>query len=88
MMKNWKQAKQKYIEDHLSKTLAQTKRRLDALKAIELLIETTRPELLKDENLFENMDKSTFLKMYEVIKKAELSSAEKSVINGLYKFAV
>lgn len=86
-MKNWKQAKEKYIEDHLSKTLAQTKRRLDALKAIELLIETNKPEFLRDENLFENMDKSSFLKMYEDIKQANLSSAEKSVINGLYKFA-
>lgn len=86
-MKNWKQAKQKYIEDHLSKTLAQTKRRLDALQAIELLIETARPELLKDENLFGNIDKPSFLKMYETIKSTVLSSAEMSVINGLYKFS-
>ncbi|MGY3055668.1 hypothetical protein ACVWYG_003889 [Pedobacter sp. UYEF25] len=86
-MKNWKRVKEKYIEDHLSKTLANTKRRLAALKAIELLIEIKKPELLKDDNLFESMDKTSFMKMYETIKKADLSSAEKSVINGLYKFA-
>jgi hypothetical protein len=87
-MKNWQQAKEAFIKDHLSKSLEQPERRLNALKAIEKIFQGKFPELLNDKNVFDNFKKMYFLKLYECLKGRSLSSAEKSVINGLYKFSV
>jgi hypothetical protein len=86
-MKNWKQAKDAYIKDHLSKELEQPERRLNALKAIEKTFQEEFPKLLKDDEVFNNIKKNYMLKLYECLKSSSLSSAEKSVFNGLYKFA-
>lgn len=86
-MKNWMQATNGYIKDHLSKKLEQPERRLNALIAIEKIFREKFPELLKDEDVFINISKMYFLKLYECLKGSSLSSAEKSVINGLYKFS-
>jgi hypothetical protein len=86
-MKNWPQAKEAYIKDHLSKALEYPERRLDALKAIEKTFQEKFPELINDRNLFENIKKVYFLKLYECLKGSPLSGAENSVITGLYKFS-
>lgn len=86
-MKNWNQAKAAYIKDHLSKTLEQPERRLNALSAIEKTFRNKFPELLVDESIFQNISKMYLLKLYECMKGNDLSSAEKSVFTGLYKFA-
>ena len=86
-MKNWQQAKETYIKDHLSKSLEQPERRLNALKAIEKTFQENFPELLNDKNVFQNIKKMYFLKLYECLKGSSLSGAEKSVISGLYKFS-
>ena len=87
-MRNWKQAKEAYIKDHLSKTLAQPERRLNALKAIEHVFSQQFPELLADNKVFINIKEMYLIKLYECLKGTSLSSAEKSVFNGLYKFSV
>ncbi len=86
-MKNWTQTKNDYIKDHLSKSLEQPERRLNALTAIEKTFKEKFPELLNDEDVFTNIKKMYLLKLYECLKGSSLSSAEKSVINGLYKFS-
>lgn len=84
-MKNWKQAKEAYIKDHLSKTLEQPERRLKALEAIEKVFSQQFPELLEDNEVFTNIKKVYLLKLYECLKGTNVSGAEKSVINGLFK---
>jgi hypothetical protein len=87
-MKNWKQAKEAYIKDHLSKALGQPERRLNALSAIEKVFSEEFPELLADKEVFINIKKVYLTKLYESLKGTSVSSAEKSVINGLYKFSI
>lgn len=87
-MKNWKQAKEAYIKDHLTKTLDQPERRLNALAAIEKVFSQKFPELLKDDQVFTNIKKMYLVKLYECLKGTTASSAEKSVITGLYKFSI
>lgn len=86
-MRNWTQTKKAYIKDHLSKYLRQPERRLNALAAIERKFAEEFPELLKDEHVFMNIKKMYFLKLCECLKGSLLSNAEKSVVNGLYKFS-
>jgi len=87
-MKNWKQAKEAYIKDHLSKTLEQPRRRINALAAIESVFLEKFPELLIDEKVFTNIKKMYLVKLYESLKGTKVSSAERSVITGLYKFSI
>lgn len=87
-MKNWTQVAQAYKEDHLSKPLADAERRLSALSAIERVFTMKFPELLKDPAVFVNVTKPYLVKLYECLKGSPLSDAEKSVINGLYKFSL
>jgi hypothetical protein len=86
-MKNWKQAKKEYIKDHLSQNMAQPERRINALAAIENILNEQFPALLKDDEVFTNIKRMYFIKLYECLKGPALSDAEKSVINGLYKFS-
>lgn len=86
-MKTFKEAKASYINDHLSKDLAQPQRRLNALAAIEDTIMQNEPSLLAAGNLFEKYDKHSFQIQYAEWKNKPLSGAEKSVIVGLFKFA-
>lgn len=86
-MKDWKQAKTAYINDHLKKSLVQPGRRLSALNAIEKTFKEKFNELLNDENVFQNIGEMYLLKLYECMKGKNLSAAEKSVIAGLYKFS-
>lgn len=85
-MKNWKQAKQAYITDHMKKPLAAHSIRLNALKKIESVMQAHAQDLLV-ETFFRGIAKNDFLKLYEKWKGIPLNGAEKSVINGLYKFS-
>lgn len=86
-MKNWKQAKEAYIKDHLTKQLANPEIRLNALTAIEKNFKEKFPEPLTDEGVFLNIGKLYLMKLYECLKGKVLNDAEKSVFNGLYKFS-
>jgi hypothetical protein len=86
-MKNWIETRKLYIEDHLSKPLIQPQRRINALNAIEKLFQDNASNLLKDKNIFIILSKDEFLKKYKKWKGKSLSSAERSVINGIYKFS-
>lgn len=86
-MKNWKQTKHLYIQDHLSQSFKQPERRPNALKAIEKVFKEKFPELLKDENIFQNISKMYLIKLYECLKGRVVNGAEKSVFTGLYKFS-
>lgn len=86
-MKNWKQAKEAYLKDHLERAFVQPERRVSALTSIENTFKEKFIEPLKDEKVFSNVSKVYLMKIYECLKGNELSGAEKSVFNGLYKFA-
>ena len=86
-MKNWKQAKDSYVKDHIARHLAKPEIRLYALKAIEKTFKEKFPEPLKDENVFMNISKVYLMKLYECLKGSSLNDAEKSVFTGLYKFS-
>lgn len=86
-MNTFSRSKQLYIADHLSKELAEPERRLNAVKAIEKVINEKKPGLLNGTALFETFDKNGFAKQYEIWKGSSLSGAEKSVITGLFKFS-
>lgn len=86
-MNNYFQAKAAYIADHKAKPLAQPERRLNALAAMENIFKQKFPEALQDNNLFTNISKVYFSKLYECLKGSSLSGADKSVITGLYKFS-
>lgn len=86
-MSSFQQAKKAFIADHTTKLLADPLRRLNALTAIEKAFKEKFPEALKDEDLFHNISKPYFSKLYECLKGSSLSGAEKSVIAGLYKFS-
>ena len=85
-MKTWQETTQAYIEDHLSKPLKAPNIRLGALKNIENAIKNKNTELLKSDTIFMKFTKEAFLDFYKSLKGTHLNSAEKSVINGLYKF--
>jgi hypothetical protein len=87
-MYNWTTTKEKFINDHKSKPLKQQQRRLNALIAIESILQTKYPALLKDDLLFKNVVEAEMLDLYEKAKGKPLSGAEKSVIHGLYKFSI
>lgn len=86
-MNTYLKSKQLYIADHLSKKLLQPERRLNALSAIERIIQANSPEILQSDNLFKKFDKNGFLKQYHEWKGKPLSGAEKSVIVGIFKLS-
>ena len=86
-MKNWKQASELYIRDHLAKNLADHNIRLNAFKRIELTFSEKFSEPLYDKDVFQNVSKPYLMKLYECLKGYDLNSAEKSVFTGLYKFS-
>ena len=87
-MKNWKQAKELYIKDHLAKPLKKPQIRLSALATIEKKFQEKSPNTIDNENIFADISEFDFAKLYERLKGYSLNSAEKSVIHGLYKFAI
>jgi hypothetical protein len=86
-MKNWKQAKADYLNDHLSKELANHPIRLNAFKRIESVFAEKFPKPLKDHSVFDNITKPYMMKLYECLKGYALNGAERSIFNGLYKFS-
>lgn len=86
-MNTYSRSKQLYIADHLSKKLTEPDRRLNALKAIEKVINLKNPGLLNGVALYEKFDKNGFAEQYEIWKGLPLSGAEKSVIIGLFRFS-
>jgi hypothetical protein len=86
-MNTYSKSKQLYIADHLSKNLAQPERRLNALKAIEKVLENSDPNLMNGAELFVKYHKTSFANQYEIWKGSPLSGAEKSVIVGIFKFS-
>lgn len=87
MMRTFKEASQLYVSEHNSKKLEQPERRLNALIAIESKLKDNFPMALEDNNLFSNISRPYFEKLYELLKGSALSSAEKTVIIGLYEFS-
>ncbi len=85
-MKTWEEAKQAYLKAHLSKTLKAPNIRIGALANIENTIKNNNHEYLKSDEIFIKFDRNAFLDFYESLKGTRLNSAEKSVINGHYKF--
>ena len=85
-MKTWQETTQLYIKDHLSKPLKAPNIRLSAMNNIENAIKNRNPEFLKSNEIFLKFNKEAFLDFYASLKGTHLNSAEKSVINGLYKF--
>lgn len=86
-MRTFYESKAAYIADHITKPLVEPKIRLNAFKSIERVFKAKFPDALLDKELFDNINKMYFLKLYECLKGRSLSGAEKSVINGLYKFS-
>jgi hypothetical protein len=87
-MNSWAIAKKRYINIHEQKDLKQPSRRLNALAAIEKMIDEKYPKLLSDPNIFKNITQDDFTAKYYKAKGKSLSSAEKSVIHGLYNLSV
>ena len=63
-MKTYYESKAAYIEDHVKKPLVEPKIRLNALKAIEKVFKEKFSDALLDEQLFDNISKNYFLKLY------------------------
>lgn len=79
--------KESYIKDHLAKTyLKQPERRLRALDAIEALLRSQHPEYIDDPMRIYNMGKDKSKIQLAEMKGSNLSSAEKSIITGLFKY--
>jgi hypothetical protein len=86
-MKTFYEAKKIYIAYHKSQDYKDQERRLNALNALEKEFKYKFPEALQDEDLFANIKKPYFSKLYQCLKGKALNGAEISVINGLYKFS-
>jgi hypothetical protein len=87
-MKTWVEAKNAYVKDPLSKPLKAPNIRLDALKNIEAALKAKDKALLEGSLIFQKHNKSSLLDFYLRLKGKPLNSAEKSVIHGLFKFAL
>lgn len=87
-MKTWKEAKDAYIKDHLSKPLKAPNIRLNALKNIEEAIMHDNHKLLVQDDVFKKYTKEKLHDYYLKLKGKPLNSAEKSVIHGLNKFSI
>lgn len=86
-MDNWIKLKKLYVDNHNSKDyLATPDRRLNAADALEKLLKQQLPQFVKQPKFLKQIPKEDFVKMVHEKKGSNLSSAEKSVINGLYKF--
>ena len=86
-MDNWTKLKTFYVKDHTAKGyLATPERRLNAVDALERLLKQHLPQFIKQPKFLKQIPKEEFVQMVQDKKGSNLSSAEKSVINGLYKF--
>lgn len=86
-MDNWTKLKTLYVKDHASKEyLATPERRLNATEALESLLKQRLPQFIKQPKFLKQLPKEEFKQMVRDKKGSNLSSAEISVINGLYKF--
>ena len=83
----WQIIKESYIKDHLAKRyLKQPERRLRALDATEALLRSQHPEYIDDPMRICNMGKDKLKIQLAEMKGSNLSSAEKSIITGLFKY--
>ena len=86
-MDNWTKLKNLYVKDHLSKDyLATPERRLNATEVMEKLFQQHFPHIIKQPKFLKQIPKDQFMREVQLKKGSDLSSAEKSVINGFYKF--
>ncbi|NJO68047.1 MAG: hypothetical protein HC830_01125 [Bacteroidetes bacterium] len=83
-MKTYKEIRDEYVRIHLSKSLKTPQRRINALAAIERTIKGIDPSLLEKNKLYLKYNKENFSEQYLKWKRKPLSSAEKSVILGLF----
>ncbi len=86
-MDNWTKLRKLYVEDHKAKDfLATRQRRSDAADAMEQFLAHNLPHFVNQPKFLNKIPKEEFTQMIRDKKGANLSSSEKSVINGLYKF--
>ncbi len=86
-MDNWTKLKKLYVDDHRSKEYLTTpERRLNAVDALEKVLKQQLLQFVKQPKFLKQMPKDSFMKMVQEKKGSNLSIAEKSVINGLYRF--
>jgi hypothetical protein len=68
-MKNWQEAKQAFIKEHLSKSLKAPNIRLSVLTKIENAIQTEEPEYLMRNNIFKKFEKKCFFRFLCFFKR-------------------
>ncbi len=86
-MDNWTKLKKLYVNDHNAKDyLVSPERRLNAIESLEKLLNQYLPEFIKQPKFLRQIPKEEFMQKVKDRKGSILSGAEKSVINGLYKF--
>ena len=86
-MDNWIKLKNLYLKDNKGKdNLASAERRLNAADTLEMLLKQQFPQFIKQPKFLKQIPKEEFMQMVMLKKGSNLSSSEKSVINGLYKF--
>jgi len=84
---NWKKLKNFYLKDNLDKKkLVTPQTKVDALNAIEAIMNTHFPEFVKQPKFLKQIPSEQFLRELKLKKGKDLSAAEISVINGFYKF--
>lgn len=86
-MDKWKNLKNLYLKDNIDKKkLVTPKSKVDALENIDALMVTHFPQIVKQPKFLKQIPVDQFLKELKWKKGSVLSSAETSVINGIYKF--
>lgn len=85
---NWVTLKETIRCDLLDRNLKDPKIRLKALDKIERILIEFYPEYINDTENISAVDKNVFKRQIEAKKGAPLNSAEKSVINDIYRYCL
>lgn len=85
---NWVTLKETIRCDLLGRNLKDPKIRLRALDKIERILIEFYPEYITDTENISAVDKNVFKRQIEAKKGAPLNSAEKSVINDIYRYCL
>lgn len=85
---NWVTLKETIRCDLLDRNLKDPKIRLRALDKIERILIEFYPEYITDTENISAVDKNVFKRQIEAKKGAPLNSAEKSVINDIYRYCL
>lgn len=85
---NWVTLKETIRCDLLDRNLKDPKIRLRALDKIERILIEFYPEYITDTESISAVDKNVFKRQIEAKKGAPLNSAEKSVINDIYRYCL